>query len=159
MNTFKTSLGAFAFVLTMLAPHVARAHHFKVDGLYKMDIRIGDRLFEDLVVLKDKGNHELEGTVTVPGIFTAKITRGSYGTLDFSGLERIKFEIEAIENGKPLKVLYLGFIDLDHKYLNRISFSGTAYDLDTQRAFGEFKAVPLDVARERIPHSAPQVAP
>ena len=76
-------------------------------GLYQLDIRIGERLFHDLVVfqkaeveqLADGQRIELGGTLTVPGVFTVALKGEALETLVDGAMDRVQvsFEITAIE--------------------------------------------------------------
>jgi hypothetical protein len=130
---------------TMLASANALAHHYKVDGIYKMNVKIGERNFVDLVTLKEETGHKLSGTVTLPGNFTAPLT-GFYGagqSFTLNADDQIQFTIEAIERGEKLRVLYTGTID-QRSGSDGIYFQGEAFDLDNPGSpFGILNAVPL----------------
>lgn len=52
------------------------AEHPKLLGKYQFNLEIGNRIFEDIVILKEKKvNHSnlIIGTYEVPGAFTSKI--------------------------------------------------------------------------------------
>lgn len=126
----------------------ALAHHYKIDGIYKMHVQISDRLFVDLVTLKEESNHQLSGTVTVPGNFTAPL-KGHYGgdseSFSINSSNQIEFTIEAIERGNKIRVLYQGEID-PRSGNDGIFFKGVAYDLDDPALpFGTIDAGPLKV--------------
>jgi hypothetical protein len=146
ISTLTLTLGA------VLSSSSALAHHYKVDGIYKMNVKIGERNFVDLLTLKEEPGHKLSGTVTVPGNFTASLT-GYYGERrDYSGISdpMIQFTIEAMEHGKKIRVLYNGTID-PRSSDDGIYFTGEAYDLDNLfdrnnpdgNPFGILEAVPL----------------
>ncbi len=139
-----TSTTIFKLLLFFASP-AALAHHYKVDGIYKMTVQIGDREFEDLVTLKEIGQHQLEGTVTVPGNFTAQLS-GHYGKNPLCEFcdDKIEFQIEAVERGKKIRVLYTGTIN-PRSGADGIFFEGHAYDLDQPHSppFGITSAVPL----------------
>ena len=138
---FSTSLIAFS---SFILPSSFAASDIKIDGIYKMPIRIGERVFEDLVVLQSKDDGSLEGSVTVPGNFTAKIVSGKVASL--SNAADIQFDIAAIERGNPLNVSYRGKIKIDPS-TKSVSFAGQAFDLESNEAFGNFEAVLLRPVR------------
>lgn len=71
--------------------------NFKLQAMviYVLNTQIGTTTFKDLLVIEQ--NH---GSLTVPGQFTAQIKNYS------STEEEMKFDIETVENGSPLKASY-----------------------------------------------------
>lgn len=123
-----------------------------LDGIYDMNIQIGDRNFTDILILKgDKGKINLTnfdgaiaGSVTVPNTFTSSLSGhgrcrlwGSFCIVDFS--------IVAHENGQSFNVHYKGEV-IPEDYLEMLNrnlvstIRGTAY-LDNAKVLGNFIAV------------------
>ncbi len=108
-----------------------------MDGTYEMEIKIGETLFKDTVVLKGKSseitlgyfNGEIEGSVSVTNSFTAPLT--GTASCDRRGMGcYLEFEITAHENGKDFKVKYVGHLTNYFKFLNAIEdpkFEGKAF--------------------------------
>ena len=86
-----------------------------LDGIYEMEIQIGDTLFKDILELHGvdaaynmppfKG--PITGSITVPGIFTSPLT-GKAQCIIWSGICAVNFEIVAHENDQDFKVIYVG---------------------------------------------------
>lgn len=85
--------------------------NFKLQAteIYLLNTQIGSTLFKDLLVIDQN-----QGSLTVPGQFTTKVKNYSA-----SGTE-MRFDIETLENGEPLKASY----KLNPKTLNGFLFIG-----------------------------------
>lgn len=106
----------------------------QIDGIYKMEVKIGEKIFTDLVQLKTEENNKLNGTVTLPGLFTAPL-HGTYSYNEKNKTGNIEFKISTLEKGKKLEVLYTGiFITRTD---SRIEFQGEAKDLSDGSVFGK----------------------
>lgn len=111
-----------------------------MDGTYEMEIKIGETLFKDIIVLKGGNaeitlgyfNGDIEGSVSVANSFTAPLI--GKASCDRWGMScYLEFEILAHENGKDFKVKYVGHLSNYFKVLNAIEnpkFEGKAYLAD-----------------------------
>ena len=81
-------------------------------GKYDMEIKIGEKTFHDVLhieeVIEKKPflNGIFKGTLTVPGVFTAKLENTSYSMSLWAGTFGMYFEILAQENGQSFRVKY-----------------------------------------------------
>ena len=100
-------------LLSLLIPFSAKAAGGNLAGTYRMEIRIGERDFTDILVIK--GDRELAvsghsgpitGTLEVPGVFIAALEGGSFCLGAWVAKCRLEFAIVARENGEDFKVHY-----------------------------------------------------
>lgn len=112
-----------------------------LDGDYKVELTIGDKVFTDYMTLMGKTNPieitdfqgDIAGLMTVPEMFTSSI-RGSGYCAEAKTICSMYFTIEANENGQKYKVNYS--MDLSGtNYRKAISgegivFTGSAYLAD-----------------------------
>ena len=122
----------------------SQTKQIQIDGLYKMEVKIGEKIFTDIVELKTEKNNSLSGTVTLPAQFTAPL-KGTYSLNEKSKTGNIEFKISTLERGKKLEVLYSGTITARSD--SRIEFKGEAKDLSDGSVFGKTSALPLEVIK------------
>ena len=123
-----------------------------LDGIYEMNIQIGHQRFTDIFVLKGKNSAitltsfggEIEGSITVPNVFSSALSGHAHCTLWGSFCE-LAFDIVAHENGQIFDVHYKAQV-IREDYLKMINgnlaytIKGTAY-LDNDQVLGDFIAV------------------
>lgn len=104
-----------------------------LESVYAIDIKLGEKNFTDLLVISEAcqsgwNGVEIEGTLTVPGIFTTKILQGividQFENTAFR--ENYTFTINTIEGTTPIKVLY-EFTDVVNYETKKHTCSGNAY--------------------------------
>lgn len=78
----------------------------RLAGKWTMHTYIGERVFDDRLELSPDAQGELQGTVSVPGGFTAPVE--SLESLDDT---RFSFEIRPDEGQGPFRVSYRGELD------------------------------------------------
>nr|WP_295904923.1 hypothetical protein [uncultured Bdellovibrio sp.] len=137
--------------LVSLLPGIASAHVLpRLDGSYQMQLTIGEHLFLDQMELKGQQsplhlNHfdgNIEGTITVPGIFSSPLVGEAQCSRRTSSCE-LQFEIVAVEAGKSYKVIYKA--QLTPENFNKVRhgeapvLTGSAY-LESGELLGNFIA-------------------
>lgn len=131
------------------------AHAFNavpvLDGYYAMKLKIGEKVFDDELVLKGAQgpillqgyDDSIQGLIKVPGIFESPF-EGSAQCSSVSLLCELDFTIVATENGGSYKVRYKAQLDSD-SYLKVVQqglppvLKGAAYYEDGQ-ILGTFEA-------------------
>jgi len=99
-------------LFSLLIPFVAKANlPGDLAGTYHMEIKISERDFTDILVLKGRlpvrsHNASLAGTLEVPGVFLADLAGKSYCSGPWGGVCQLSFAIVARENGQEFKVNY-----------------------------------------------------
>ncbi len=81
----------------------------QADTIYAAQTQIGQNTFEDILTFKTKPTFKeagkpLQGTVTVPGVFTAKMVGTT--VIEPGKVPRLSFKILAVEGGKTFEVQY-----------------------------------------------------
>lgn len=122
-----------------------------VDGDYRVELTIGDKVFIDEMTLKGKEKPmdlgefqgEFVGIMIVPGAFTSPITGSGYCT-SRDQLCALNFSIVANENGQSYKVNYTAKVDAQNykKYQSDtgpLIITGTA-TLEDGSVLGEYTA-------------------
>lgn len=150
-----TKIFIFLYTLTVLLMNSADAtpRELTLDGHYQMDLTIRDKVFKDEMVLKGaKGTinylyyiGDITGSITVPGVFTSVIEKGTAYNTGRGQLVSLDFKITASENGSQFQVHYKGRVKReDHSVILNgkmpITLYGEAY-LDNNELLGTFKAV------------------
>lgn len=113
-------------------------------GIFKMDLKIGNRQFVDILIIDsapDKGKSgRIKGTLSVPPLFTTK-TIGQVKVNNENNKAQLHYEIQ-IDEGKGMKKFEYD-VDLSHCYLEESChhFSGTLSEKG--KIAGYFKAVRL----------------
>lgn len=124
-----------------------------LDGDYKVELTIGDKVFIDYMTLMGKDSPieitnfqgDIAGFMTVPGIFTSSLKGSGYCT-ELSSVCSMHFTIEANENGQKYKVNYS--LDLSRTNFRKalsgegIVSTGSAY-LEDGKFLGYFTATKL----------------
>ncbi|WP_374035155.1 hypothetical protein ACES2I_04975 [Bdellovibrio bacteriovorus] len=122
-----------------------------VDGDYRVELTIGDKVFIDQMTLQGKDKPmalqefqgEFVGTMIVPGSFTSPITGSGYCTYEGPQCD-LNFSIVANENGQSYKVNYTAKVDAQNykKYQSDIGpliITGIA-TLEDGSVLGEYTA-------------------
>ncbi len=99
-------------LFSLLIPFVAKANlPGDLAGTYHMEIRIAERDFTDILVLRGSlpvrsHNSLITGTLEVPGIFLADLSGKSFCSGPWGGVCQLSFAIVARENGQEFRVNY-----------------------------------------------------
>ena len=150
MKTKALILTAAMIVLGMATQ--AKATEPVLDGHYRMDLKIGDRVFVDQLDLRGEGQPlslrsfvgPIAGLVTVPGIFSSALT-GQGQCSEKTSSCTFDFVIVAHEGGQDYKVLYHAELTPEN-YLKALSgknppvLSGAA-SLEDGQVLGPFEAI------------------
>lgn len=111
-----------AVMMSLFALGLASASGPVLNGRYQMKLKVGERVFDDVMVLESlKGDiplsgyrGEITGEVIVPGIFSAPLK----GDLLCHGTScEFKFMIVARENGEEFEVYYDGKLSNFHEVI------------------------------------------
>jgi hypothetical protein len=113
-------------------------------GHYEMQLKVGEKVFHDLVDIKveadsDFRKSKLSGVLTVPGVFTSPLT-GSSQYIPWNFAHYFSFEITAVENGQSYKVFYTGELKDDFMVNTPKTMTGEAR-LEDKSLLGTFIAV------------------
>ena len=115
-------------------------------GKYDMEIKIGDRIFHDIlhITSSTENSHNNQvgsfiGTLEVPGVFTAELEKATYQIALQTGTVYIQFEILAQENGKEFRVKYSA---AKNKISNVDRITGKAM-LENYEFLGTFTAIKI----------------
>lgn len=91
-----------------------------LDGIYDVELTVGDKVFHDVLEMHGKdgtsipikfGRTEVEGTMTVPGVFVAPIKGSITFRITWPGtFASIQFDLVAVEGGQPYNVYYTGSV-------------------------------------------------
>jgi hypothetical protein len=139
--SFKNIILPFVFLLLARGAMAQTPKAVTLDGDYKVELTIGDKVFTDFMTLLGKNSPieitdfqgDIAGLMTVPEMFTSSI-RGSGYCADTKTICSMYFTIEANENGEKYKVNYS--MDLSGtNYRKAVSgegivFTGSAYLAD-----------------------------
>lgn len=121
-----------------------------LDGDYKVELTIGDKVFIDHMTLKGKDSPieitkfqgDITGSMTVPGMFTSPLEGSGYCTKR-GFVCRMDFAIEANENGQKYKVKYslnMGQLNFRKAFRGEgVVFNGSAY-LEDGKLLGHYTA-------------------
>jgi hypothetical protein len=74
------------------------------EKVFILPTKIGERVFNDILVLDTDGSGAISGSLTVPGVFTASLVKGSH-YINWAG-DQYEFSIIARENGTETKINY-----------------------------------------------------
>ncbi len=148
LSFFLTAFVAFSFT------HAAEEK--TLDGTYDVELTIGDKVFHDILEVHGKtepirvvnfGSYDLDGTMTVPGAFTAPIVGTATFRIGWSGpTARFNFSIVANENGQQYNVYYDGMLVVSAEP-SRAAITGRASVDDVngkKKILGTFRAVQRD---------------
>ncbi len=126
----------FLFLVHLLFASTALA---ALDGTYLMKLKIGEKIFDDILVLEGVNGPidyysrgPLKGSVTVSNAFSVPLA-GNVSCSVWIGICNLDFEITAVENGNSFKVFYSG------EYTLAQSFTGSAH-LENGDLLGTFEA-------------------
>lgn len=116
----KTLVLAFALVISTQT---------QAETIFRATIDIGGRKFHDLITIDNMpkenppGDHQISGTLTVPGVFTVPAKGLFVGCLNVVEVCKplLNIEIEAVENGNRFKVFYRMELSEDHSTLTGLA--------------------------------------
>ena len=89
--------------IVLLAALIMNQSIFAQD-IYLLETKIGGRVFGDLLVIDSFDHHKFKGSLTVPGVYTSKITDGVIS--DSSSERNFTFSILVHENNEEYGVNY-----------------------------------------------------
>lgn len=123
-----------------------------VDGDYRVELTIGDKVFVDQMTLKGQDRPmalqdfqgEFVGSMTVPGVFTSPLIGSGYCT-DRGPVCNLGFSIVANENGQTYQVNYTAVVDANsfnnyRQGLGPLIIRGTA-TLENGSVLGDYVAI------------------
>ncbi len=93
-------------MLSSAPPRFAASSLDRLAGQWTMHTYIGDRLFDDQLQLSPDAQGRLQGSVSVPGGFTAPVEG-----LNGADETHFSFEIQPTENGGKFRVAYRAELD------------------------------------------------
>lgn len=148
----KTKALILTGAMVTAAATLAKANEPVLDGKYRMELKIGDRVFVDQMDLQGQGkplllrafDGTIAGTITVPGVFTSDLNGQGQCSESSSSCE-LNFVINAHEGGRDYKVLYHAELTREN-YLRALSgkhqpvLTGTA-SLEDGQPLGPFVAI------------------
>jgi hypothetical protein len=140
-----------ALMMSLFALGLASASGPVLNGRYQMKLTIGERIFDDVMVLESIRGEiplagfrgDIQGEVIVPGVFSAPLKGEMYCQIVSC---RFEFTIIAKENGKEFAVLYSGRLSnyQDFIYGSSPVFQGEAR-LQSGELLGSFTATREDL--------------
>lgn len=141
-------------VVILFLGAVVQADQFDpvLDGHYSMKLKVGDKIFDDEmefrgadrpIRLRDGGGR-VQGSITVPGVFTSPLEGHGFCSTWGSQCHLI-FTIVAREQGQTYKVRYEALLEIDNylKVLNQGHqpiLTGSAY-FENGQVLGTFEAI------------------
>ncbi|MBC7711954.1 MAG: hypothetical protein H7177_01345 [Rhizobacter sp.] len=99
----------YVFLGLMLVSYSAFAQ-----DVYRLETKMGDKVFGDLLVIDSYKDRSFEGSLTVPGIFTSKIE--SPVLQELCAGKRMSFDVNVHENSQDyvvhynLNITFIGFV-------------------------------------------------
>jgi hypothetical protein len=136
MQLIMTALLTFTGALSLAE------NDYGLEGTYNMQLSIGDKVFNDEMVLSSPTGGPLDtnfggpisGQITVPGAFTSPL-EGTLICHPWNGICGFQFSIVANENGQSYRVYYKGNYD----FFSNPAITGTA-SLENNQLLGNFTA-------------------
>lgn len=127
-------------VVLIICCMMAMVSAVKSEEIYRLETKIGDRVFYDLLSFEDANNKTMKGTLTVPGVFTAPLINTS---MKFSwDVIYYDFDVLVRESGEEYKVSY----SLRESYLGESGMKGTlnkdGKQLGTIKGINIFRGLP-----------------